>query len=193
MYAALQEPGPAAAAAAGSSGRGSPTSAADMDDDIDEGAIWQEVQRRQREEERVKAEAAAAGSHQQQAAIGAPPQQFLQQPTPQQSLQQLSARDQAVDVGNVQAASAARLPAEPAAGAAGSCRLAFRLPDGSRVQRRFNSADTIGALQVIILGGYCFGCSTCGAPAVSQCSVLCKSCVRLLWSLARKTSWHRPW
>jgi hypothetical protein len=53
-----------------------------------------------------------------------------------------------VDVAGVQAAAAARLPPEPAEGAAGSCRVAFRLPDGSRVQRRFNASDTVAALQV---------------------------------------------
>jgi hypothetical protein len=53
-----------------------------------------------------------------------------------------------VDVAGVQAAAAARLQPEPAEGAAGSCRVAFRLPDGSRVQRRFNTSDTVAALQV---------------------------------------------
>jgi hypothetical protein len=45
----------------------------------------------------------------------------------------------------VQAAAAARLPPEPGAG---GCRIAFRLPDGSRLQRTFNTTDSVAALQV---------------------------------------------
>jgi hypothetical protein len=41
------------------------------------------------------------------------------------------------------------LPPEPASG---GCRVAFRLPDGARVQRNFSNIDTVAALQVRWLG-----------------------------------------
>lgn len=127
----MQEPGSATG--------GSTAAAGDHpNDDLDEEAIWQEVQRRQREEERTKAEAAAAATSRQQPAAAAKQQQSSLAVAP----------STAVDIGAVQSAAAARLPAEPAEGAASSCRVAFRLPDGSRVQRRFSHTDTIAALQV---------------------------------------------
>lgn len=50
---------------------------------------------------------------------------------------------QAASVEDVQAAAAARLPAEPSESDPGYARVAFRLPDGSRLQRRFNKTDTV--------------------------------------------------
>jgi len=46
----------------------------------------------------------------------------------------------------VQAEAEARLPPEPAEGAPSSCRVAVRLPDGQRAQRRFNKTDKLQAL-----------------------------------------------
>eukprot|EP00955_Chlamydomonas_euryale_P099140 365198-Chlamydomonas_euryale.AAC.1 len=44
------------------------------------------------------------------------------------------------------AEAAARLPAEPDASASGACRVALRLPDGARVQRRFLASDALQAV-----------------------------------------------
>jgi hypothetical protein len=52
----------------------------------------------------------------------------------------------------VQAEALARLPAEPAPGAPGSCRVAVRLPDGQRLARAFDGArDTVAALRDLCL------------------------------------------
>ncbi|KAF6256723.1 hypothetical protein COO60DRAFT_1702203 [Scenedesmus sp. NREL 46B-D3] len=107
-------------------------------DDLDEEAIWAEVQRRQRESDAAEAAASSGGG-----AATAAAQHQQQQPAPAPEPEAAAA----VDVAAVQAAAAARLPLEPAEGAAGSCRVAFRLPDGSRVQRRFSTTDTVAALQ----------------------------------------------
>jgi hypothetical protein len=97
-------------------------------DDLDEEAIWQEIQKRQKQEA-----AAGSGTATRQPAAAAPA---------------AAAAAAAVDVDAVKAAAAARVPPEPASG---GCRVAFRLPDGSRVQRNFNTSDTVAALQV---GGF---------------------------------------
>jgi hypothetical protein len=98
--------------------------------DVDEQAIWQEIEKRQKLEQ----EAAASGARQPPAAEAPAAPPAAEAPTPA-----------AVDVDAMQAAAAARLPPEPAAG---GCRIAFRLPDGSRLQRTFNTADSVAALQV---------------------------------------------
>lgn len=103
--------------------------------DVDEQAIWQEIEKRQKLEE---AAAAAAGSGSSQAAA-------TKQQQPSAAAAAPAAPPAALDVNTLQAAAAARLPPEPAAG---GCRVAFRLPDGSRVQRNFNTSDTVTALQV---------------------------------------------
>jgi len=41
----------------------------------------------------------------------------------------------------------AALPAEPPAGAAGACVLAVRLPDGSRVERRFPPGTPLASVR----------------------------------------------
>jgi hypothetical protein len=110
-------------------------------DDLDEQAIWQEILKRQKQEDA----AAAAGTSSQAAATqpqAAPPAAAAEAAPPAPA---------AADVDAVQAAAAARLPPEPASG---GCRVAFRLPDGARVQRNFNSSDTVAALQVGSLGLY---------------------------------------
>lgn len=110
-------------------------------DDLDEQAIWQEILKRQKQED---AAAAGTSSHaaatQPHAAAPPPPTTEAEPPAPA-----------AVDVDAAQAAAAARLPPEPASC---GCRVAFRLPDGGRVQRNFNSSDTVAALQVRRLGLY---------------------------------------
>jgi len=42
------------------------------------------------------------------------------------------------------------VPPEPEAGAPGTCAVAIRLPDGSRVQRRFLTTDTLGSIHVFL-------------------------------------------
>jgi hypothetical protein len=46
----------------------------------------------------------------------------------------------------VQAEAEAALPPEPAEGEAGACRVALRLPDGSRLQRRFLASAPVAQL-----------------------------------------------
>jgi hypothetical protein len=106
--------------------------------DVDEQAIWQEIEKRQKLEEAAAAAAAATGSGSSSQAAG-------KQQQPAAAAAAPAAPPAALDVDALQAAAAARLPPEPAAG---GCRVAFRLPDGSRVQRNFNTSDTVTALQV---------------------------------------------
>jgi hypothetical protein len=119
-------------------GGAGPSGRQDSLGDLDEQAIWQEIEKRQKLEQQEQEQAAAAGSSraaaQQAAPVAAEP-----------------AAAALPDVDAVQAAAAARLPPEPAAG---GCRVAFRLPDGSRVQRNFNSSDTVAALQVGVGAGW---------------------------------------
>lgn len=123
-------------------------------DDVDETAIWQEIQKRQKHEAAAAAAAGTSGggsgqpsTQQQQAAAEAPA---------------AAAAAAGPDVAALQQAAAERLPPEPAAGA-DSCRVAFRLPDGSRVQRNFSKADTVATLQVCVC--------VCGSV-----SMLCVAC-----------------
>lgn len=116
---------PVLAASQGAGGNGN----RDSMDDVDEAAIWQEIQKRQKQEAAEAAEGSSRRPAHQPAAAGEAPAA-------------------APDVSTVQQAAAARLPPEPAAGSEGSCRIAFRLPDGSRVQRTFNTSDTVATLQV---------------------------------------------
>jgi hypothetical protein len=121
-------------------------------DDVDEEAIWREIHQRQQEEERRQQAGAAEPSLRSQPAApglsavhASPKNTAAALATPEQ---QPAAGSSGVDVQLLQAAAAGRVPPEPPEGAAGSCRVAFRLPDGSRLQRRFNSTDTVAALQV---------------------------------------------
>ncbi|WIA31804.1 hypothetical protein OEZ86_002672 [Tetradesmus obliquus] len=138
-------------AAAGGPGPAAGDESDDDMDDIDEEAIWAEVQRRQRDSDSAAAAAAASsggGAGTTPAAAAAQQQQPAAAAT---AAPEPPAAAAAVDVVAVQAAAAARLPPEPAEGAAGSCRVAFRLPDGARVQRRFNTTDTVAALQAYVI------------------------------------------
>lgn len=118
-------------------GGAGPSGRQDSLGDLDEQAIWQEIEKRQKLEEA----AAAAGAGSSQAAKQQPAAVADAPAAPAAA----AAAAAAPDVGEVQAAAAARVPPEPAAG---GCRIAFRLPDGSRVQRNFNTSDTVTALQV---------------------------------------------
>uniref|UniRef100_A0A383VHQ7 UBX domain-containing protein n=1 Tax=Tetradesmus obliquus TaxID=3088 RepID=A0A383VHQ7_TETOB len=137
-------------AAAGGPGPAAGDESDDDMDDIDEEAIWAEVQRRQRDSDSAAAAAAASSG----GGAGTTPAAAQQQHSAAAATAapEPPAAAAAVDVVAVQAAAAAaRLPPEPAEGAAGSCRVAFRLPDGTRVQRRFNTTDTVAALQDYVI------------------------------------------
>ncbi|KAF8070998.1 PUX7 [Scenedesmus sp. PABB004] len=128
----------------GGSGSGGGGGEVAMEEELDEEAIWREIQRRQQEEDAAAAAGAAGGGGQAGAPTAAAPAAAAAAPAQPAPAEPAAG---AVDVPALQAAAAGRLPPEPADGAPGSCRVAFRLPDGRRVQRRFNASDTVAALQ----------------------------------------------
>ncbi|EFJ41718.1 hypothetical protein VOLCADRAFT_98325 [Volvox carteri f. nagariensis] len=92
---------------------------ADELDDLDEAAIWSQIQAA----ERAAATAAAGGT-------GAGATAAVKDKTPEE----------------VAAEALARVPPEPPAGDSEACRVALRMPDGSRVTRSFRRTDTVRAL-----------------------------------------------
>jgi hypothetical protein len=64
----------------------------------------------------------------------------------QQSQQQQSKQDQQQQQQQAQQA-AVEVPEEPAEGADGAVAVAFRLPSGGRLSRRFSSSDSVAVLQ----------------------------------------------
>jgi hypothetical protein len=115
----------------------------DDDDELDEEAIWAEIRKREEEEKEQLAAAAGVGTGQSGGASGSS-SRIAQ--TAGAEAQPAAAGPR--DVAAVQASAQERLPAEPAVGADGRCRVGLRLPDGTRPTRWFLKTDKVALLLV---------------------------------------------
>jgi hypothetical protein len=150
--------------------------AVDEEDGFDEEQIWEQLRRQESDQKRAKAaEASKQSPEQVRGGQGAleqlPCEKAARAQLPCASLQ-------------VTAEASGRLPPEPAEGEAGVVRVALRLPDGSRCQRRFNGTDTVHALHDLVLctlpeaaAGRKFTISPAlpGAPPLSDASAALES------------------